>query len=939
MHDSTAMSKKGLRYLLEDCVADSNAALKGLTIYPRGNTEIFENLKYSALRDLSMKNCSYIKSLPGFGTGKIVVLYFNNHYDHIIWFWSVVYAGGVPAPCPPFSRNTGQRKKQVEHLHLQLKAPIFLTRDALREDLSANIDLRLHAIDQLHVRSPNHLRVQICDNESNDVAVLMLTSGSTGKSKAVCLTNQQILAAVAGKASVRPMSYDPTFLNWVGLDHVASLVEIHLQAIYLRTEQIHVDAADIVSRPERFLRLLSRHRVARSFAPNFLLVKLAQMFEDPNTPITDLDLGSLKYISTGGEVNTVKDCAKLAKFLTQYGAPVNVIVPGFGMTETCAGAIYNVAFPQYDLDNGNEFASLGICMPGIRMRIAAAVNQEDLPLTGAHRVGELEVSGNVVFKEYFNNPSDTSAAFTTDGWFKTGDQAFLDSRGNLHMIGRSKETINVNGVKYSPHEIETAIHDAKIEGIVQTYLACFSYRSDSAPTENICVVYVPSYAPEDLQSRYSVNKSISTLVLLETGASPYVLPLSSAAMPKSTLGKLSRSNIKINFMSGDYQDFVNMNDVAVELHKKNTLVAASTPTEYQLAKEVAAVLNLDPADLGMETSIFDLGVTSITLIRLKQQIEATLGIADIPIMILMANTTVRSLAIALSELALSHDPDDSVTPYNPVVVLQHRGSKTPLWVFHPGVGEVLVFLNLAAYIMDRPVYALRARGFERGQSSFKNISETVDVYLAAIREKQPNGPYALAGYSYGAMLAFETAKRLNALDQTVNFLGSFNLPPHIKMRMRKLVWTECLLHLAYFLGLISEDYSRSLSDEISHLPHAAALDFVLNAADKDRLAELSLTQEGFENWVNVAFGLQSMAREYEPTGSVSSIDIFCAEPLAVVAASKDEWKSQQLSRWSEFCETEPRIHDVDGSHYTMINEQHVFTFQKVLRKAMEARGV
>jgi surfactin synthase thioesterase subunit len=107
-----------------------------------------------------------------------------------------------------------------------------------------------------------------------------------------------------------------------------------------------------------------------------------------------------------------------------------------------------------------------------------------------------------------------------------------------------------------------------------------------------------------------------------------------------------------------------------------------------------------------------------------------------------------------------------IPSYDPVVVFSAGGSKTPLWLVHPGIGEVLVFVGLAQHLAsdDRPVYAFRAKGFEPGQERFKSISETVDTYIAAIRQRQPQGLYAIAGYSYGAMLAFEMTKKLEAAD-------------------------------------------------------------------------------------------------------------------------------------------------------------------------------
>lgn len=91
-------------------------------------------------------------------------------------------------------------------------------------------------------------------------------------------------------------------------------------------------------------------------------------------------------------------------------------------------------------------------------------------------------------------------------------------------------------------------------------------------------------------------------------------------------------------------------------------------------------------------------------------------------------------------LAKSIEISDKPTEYNPVVRMQHQGVKTPLWLVHPRVGEVLVFINLAKQISDRPVYALRARGFNTGETPFESIQEAVMMYHSAIKETQATGP-------------------------------------------------------------------------------------------------------------------------------------------------------------------------------------------------------
>lgn len=138
----------------------------------------------------------------------------------------------------------------------------------------------------------------------------------------------------------------------------------------------------------------------------------------------------------------VETCVALTNWLQQFGAPKSFIRPGFGMTETCAGSIYNaVDCPEYDIAMNSDFACLGEGIPGISFRIAGTDGVE----VATNTVGELQVKGEVVFQRYYNNAEATRNSFADDGWFRTGDRGFKDVKGRLHLAGRDKDCVVING--------------------------------------------------------------------------------------------------------------------------------------------------------------------------------------------------------------------------------------------------------------------------------------------------------------------------------------------------------------------------------------------------------------------------------------------------------------------------------------------------------------
>lgn len=927
------MSFRNLQHLLKEVATREGTGQ--VICYPSGNTKrpicySYYQLMQEAQRAswaLRMREASTLSH------GSPVLLHFDSHWDNIVWFWAVILAGCVPVMSTTLPQSSSLRTAHLDHLSRTLMDPLCLTRANLVSEFSEQESINPIVVESLDEQMVIPME-DFTASAPTDTAVMMLTSGSTGKSKAVCLSHGQILVALEGKLSVVPLR-GKAFMNWIRLDHVASFIEIHLQAMFAHKDQVHVHSPDVLSSPTEFIVLIDRHRVTRTFAPNFFLAKLrAALQNEADGPSRQWDLSCLQYVASGGEANVARTCEEVSKLLINYGAPPNVIVPGFGMTETCAGAIFNTLCPQYDIAHKLEFAAVGVCMPGIDMRITDDSNTNTRLTPG--KMGNLEVKGPVVFREYFNNPEATADSFSRDGWFKTGDRGVIDPKtGYLTLAGRLKETMIINGVKYSPYEVESVLDESKIPGLTPSFNCCFSSFPPGNETEVIFLVYLPTYAPEDMVARVQTTDAVSKVIMMATGSRPEVIPLPESLLQKSALGKLSRDRIKASYERGEYKAHQEINTEMVKLYRRLTWSPPKDEFERSILKIFVSSLGLHDDEFDVQTPIFDVGITSMELIKLKRDLEQHLDMVhEIPVITLMAASTVRELSNALRERETPR------RTYSPLVTLQSEGSKTPLWLIHPGAGEVLVFLNLAKFIKDRPVHALRARGFNKNEKPFSSIDEAVHTYHSTIKEKQPHGPYALAGYCYGAMLAFEVSKRLEQNGDKVGFLGAFNLPPHIKLRMRCLDYRECLLHLAYFLDLMTETRSRELAEELKGLSREEEIfDEVMKNSSPTRLAELAFSKPDLMKWAWLAYDLHRVACDYDPSGSVESMDIFYCIPLAIAAASKEEWLNEHLSQWGDFTRSKPRFHDVPGRHYTMLLAENVFSFQKILRSALEARGL
>ncbi|KAG6335181.1 hypothetical protein ID866_3907 [Astraeus odoratus] len=885
----------------------------------------------------------YVRSLAqvmltwGKPAGSVVVVYLTEHEENMAAVWATMLAGFVPCLQPALSAEQSHKEGHVGHIQSLFGSAIWLTNETGADQLNSipGVDVRLFSELKDSAAASTSSESRVHQAKADDEAILFLTSGSTGFSKAVVHTHRTLLAACYAKGTSYGLTPDTKIMNWVGFDHVAGSIEMHITPLLSGSSQLHVHASVILSDPLRFLRLIEENSIEIAFAPNFLLAKLTRDLEKRNDLFGTFNLSSLRRINSGGEAVVSKTAQAFATTLKNLASDSTwsfVISPGFGMTETCAGCIYDptdvLATPP-----AHEFLELGTPIPGCEMRIVDPADGVTVRPDGES--GELQVRGPMVFVRYYNNTEATNSSFMEGGWYRSGDIGIIEN-GKMRLSGRIKDTVIVHGVSYGIPELET--HLQTVEGVTHSFLAAAPYRAPGQDTEGFVVFYSPSFelddedAPAKLFATHRALRDISVKMI--TLPPQHIIPIPVNQMEKTTLGKLSRARLLKQFKQGQLSQHIARAEELLSLARGASFVTPSTETEKTFAGIYAGIFNLNVGDISASDNFFELGGTSIDVIRLKREGEAAFGLPEIPTIQILKHPVLSSLAKYVDSLC---SKESSQEDYDPIVPLQLTGNKTPIFMVHPGVGEVLIFVNLAKYFQnERPFYALRARGFEPGHPFFGSMDEMVSCYAAAVKRTQPKGPYAIAGYSYGGVVAFEVAKRLEAMGEEVKFTGLINIPPHIADRMHEIDWTSGMLNLAYFLGLVSKQDAVDLTPSLRPLTRKEQLEVVWKLSPPERLVELQLTPEKLDHWVDIAGSLIECGKEYNPSGSVSSVDVFYAIPLR---GSKADWLNNQLKPWAGFSRGEPTYTDVPGQHYTLMDFDHVPQFQKIFRSRLESRGI
>jgi acetoacetyl-CoA synthetase len=169
-----------------------------------------------------------------------------------------------------------------------------------------------------------------------------------------------------------------------------------------------------------------------------------------------------------------------------------------------------------------------------------------------------------------------------------------------------------------------------------------------------------------------------------------------------------------------------------------------------------------PVDLN--DNFFDLGGHSLLAVRLFAEIRESTG-HHLPLMTLFRAPTVKRLAALIEQ-------NDPAAPWSPLVAIDETGAGAPLFIVHGLTGIALNLRALGLRIQGgRPVYAVQARGLDSLDPPVDRIEDMAADYINHIRRLQPRGPYLLAGFCFGGLVAFEMARQLAAAGDRVDFLG------------------------------------------------------------------------------------------------------------------------------------------------------------------------
>jgi oxalate---CoA ligase len=271
--------------------------------------------------------------------------------------------------------------------------------------------------------------------EPDDVALVLHTSGTTSRPKIVPLTHRNVTASAVNIRRTLRLTHDDVCLNIMPLFHIHGLIGAVLSSMAAGASVACAPAFDALKFFRWFAETNPTWYTAVPTMHQAILGRAAR-----NAEI--IKAGRLRLIRSSSSSMPPQVMHELEKV---FKAPV---IEAYGMTEAAHQMASNPLPPA------ERFAG----SVGIAQGPEIAIMNEAGDLLKAHEIGEVVIRGRDVTTGYENNPEANAKAFI-NGWFRTGDQGYLDEVGYLRLTGRLKELINRGGEKLSPVEIEIALLD------------------------------------------------------------------------------------------------------------------------------------------------------------------------------------------------------------------------------------------------------------------------------------------------------------------------------------------------------------------------------------------------------------------------------------------------------------------------------------------------
>ncbi len=475
---------------------------------------------YGDIDDVSGRFANVLVSL-GVEPGDRVAVQVPKSIEAVMLYLAVVRVGAVFLPL-----NTGYTPDEIEYFLGNATPRIFVCDPKQREDYEAltaklGVGLETMGVWSNHETSAGSLNdaglkaqtaFETVARSADDLAAILYTSGTTGRSKGAMLTHANLLSNAETLVDVWRFSQEDVLLH--------ALPIFHTHGLFVATNVILSAGASLI-----FLPGFSADAVIANIADATSLMGVPTFYTrllDDERFTGDLVKHMRLFVS--GSAPLLAETHALFEKRTGHR-----ILERYGMTETNM----NTSNPY---EGGRKAGTVGFPLPGVELRI---VNAETGDVVPAGDIGIIEVKGPNVFSGYWQMPEKTREEFRDDGFFITGDVGVLDSDGYVQIVGRSKDLIISGGYNIYPKELELLLDEE--DGVLESAVIGVPHADFG---EGVVAVLVPktgarleeSAILESIKPRIARFKQPKRIVFVQE-------------LPRNTMGKVQKNVLRDTYKS------------------------------------------------------------------------------------------------------------------------------------------------------------------------------------------------------------------------------------------------------------------------------------------------------------------------------------------------------------------------------------------------------
>ncbi|MGD1253954.1 fatty acyl-AMP ligase [Mycobacterium seoulense] len=413
--------------------------------------------------------------------------------------------------------------------------------------LLAELGTRVLTIEQLLGSRP----IDPVRTDEDDVALLQLTSGSTGSPKAVQVSHRNVVSNAEAMFIGAEVDIDTdVIVSWLPLFHDMGMTGFLTVPMYFGAELVKVTPMDFLRDTLLWAKLIDKYKGTMTAAPNFaykLFAKRLRTLAEPG----QFDLSSLRWALSGAEQVEPADVEDFCEAGKPFGLRPEAILPAYGMAETTVAVSFSecgagLMIDEVDADllallhravpaakgQTRRLTTLGRPLKGLEARII----DDDGNILSARGVGVIQVRGEPVTAGYVTMGGFVGA-LDDQGWYDTGDLGYLTETGHLVVCGRVKDVIIMAGRNVYPTDIERAA--GRVPGVRPG--CAVAVRLDAGRSRETFAVAVESNSWQDPAEVRRIEHQVAHEVVAEVDVRPRnVVVLEPGMIPKTPSGKLRR---------------------------------------------------------------------------------------------------------------------------------------------------------------------------------------------------------------------------------------------------------------------------------------------------------------------------------------------------------------------------------------------------------------